>query len=32
VWGSPDNANVRAKNALGEIGRDANAIRTKLEA
>jgi hypothetical protein len=32
VWGSPDNPNVRAKNALGEIGRDANAIRDKLQA
>jgi hypothetical protein len=32
VWGDPKNPNVRAKNALGEIGRDANAIREKLQA
>jgi hypothetical protein len=32
VWGSPDNENVRAKNALGEIGRDCNRTVAKLDA
>jgi hypothetical protein len=32
VWGDPSNPQVRAKNALGEIGRDCNRIVAKLGA